>query len=117
MEAYLKANNSDAFPKVLKALEDRVNRHDLSTSIQNMVKNVVETAQRGWEEPARPAAVSNIPNPYLNMDANGMMMGGDLPPSHPVMPCSRMYDFGGIEDEQNEEICRDFDQFLLSNNR
>lgn len=141
MQAYFASKGKTDFTIVLGRLKETL-KCDMSTSIKEMVKKILTLVENDWQQP-QTVNTSNIVNPYLN-NPQGIIIGAggdghhysDRINNHQYVSFTEIlclnhsyrfcfffqfpshyqirYDFGNCGDENNAEICQDFENFLKS---
>ncbi|KAH7640180.1 polyadenylate-binding protein-interacting protein 1 [Dermatophagoides farinae] len=112
MQAYFASKGKTDFTIVLGRLKETL-KCDMSTSIKEMVKKILTLVENDWQQP-QTVNTSNIVNPYLN-NPQGIIIGAGGDGHHYSDRINNhQYDFGNCGDENNAEICQDFENFLKS---
>ncbi|OTF71433.1 hypothetical protein BLA29_000858 [Euroglyphus maynei] len=111
MQAYFASKGKADFTIVLARMKETL-KCDMSTSIKEMVKKILTLVENDWQQP-QTVNTSNIVNPYLN-NPQGILVGGDGRHYIDGINNHHQYDFGNCGDENNAEICQDFENFLKS---
>ncbi|KAF7494788.1 Polyadenylate-binding protein-interacting protein 1 [Sarcoptes scabiei] len=104
MENYFSLKGRSDFAKIVEKLENILDS-DISNQTKDSVNRILISVKNNWVQP-RSTIASNLINPYLNDSSNCEI------PYEQALNQSDLYDFGDCGDENNSEVCQDFEKFL-----
>lgn len=110
MEMHFNIKGRKDFSTMLDKLKDDSLNRNLSSHIKDLVKRVLTTIENNWASP-QASINSNIFNPYLNANPATLADGHFDSTNNQY---DELYDFGNCGDENNVEVCADFENFLKS---
>jgi hypothetical protein len=106
LDEYFKNKGSPAFDQIMERLSTFVS-NQTSKNTKDLISSVIELRERGWKSILSP--MTNVYNPYAGGPNSSAPDDAGLPPFDPAFPS---YDFGPCGDEQDNDVCEAFEEFL-----
>lgn len=114
---YKNEKKTEDMNRVMEEMKGCLNNTDISVYVKELITNIIDMQSRGWTASLIPSATAAI-NPYLNTNytENNSTNAGDYYEEYNSYSDEEdfqtSYDFGQCGDEEDNEVCEAFEQFL-----